>query len=205
MNSDVCAVILAGGQSRRMGVNKALLEIGDKPIIRVLIDRILPVTDRILISSNDTQSYGFLDYPVIPDHFPGNGPLAGFHSAMLYNTCSLYIMLACDLPNLKTTLLQSLISLAEGFDAAVPRTGDCIIHPLCAVYRRTCLPSIEKALARGANKVIRTFLDDRLAVRWINPEEGKFEDTDLANINTPEDLQKFRISSPHQSGHGLNM
>jgi molybdopterin-guanine dinucleotide biosynthesis protein A len=139
MNSDVCAVILAGGQSRRMGVNKALLEIGDKPIIRVLIDRILPVTDRILISSNDTQSYGFLDYPVIPDHFPGNGPLAGFHSAMLYNTCSLYIMLACDLPNLKTTLLQSLISLAEGFDAAVPRTGDCIIHPLCAVYRRTSL------------------------------------------------------------------
>jgi molybdopterin-guanine dinucleotide biosynthesis protein A len=202
---DVCAVILAGGQSRRMGVNKALLEIGGKPIIRVLIDRILPVTDRILISSNDTQSYDFLDYPVIPDHFPGNGPLAGFHSAMLYNTCSLYIVLACDLPNLKTTLLQSLIALAEGFDAAVPKTGDGIIHPLCAVYRRTCLPSIEKALARGANKVIRTFLDDRLAVRWISPKEGKFEDTDLANINTPEDLQKFRISSPHQSGPGLNM
>jgi molybdopterin-guanine dinucleotide biosynthesis protein A len=188
-----------------MGVNKALLEIGDKPLIRVLIDRILPVTDRILISSNDAQSYGFLDFPVIPDHFPGNGPLAGFHSAMLYNTCSLYVMLACDLPNLKTALLQSLVSLAEGFDAAVPRTGDGIIHPLCAVYRRTCLPSIEMALARGANKVIRTFLDDRLAVRWVHPEEGRFEDTDLANINTPEDLRKFRVSLPHKSGPGLNM
>lgn len=188
-----------------MGVNKALLEINGNPLIRLLIDRIRPVTDSILISSNDTQSYAFLDFPVVPDHFPGNGPLAGFHSAMLHTPCSLYIMLACDLPNLKTTLLQSLVSLAEGFDAAVPRTADGIIHPLCAVYRRTCLPSIERALARGANKVIRTFLDERLAVRWVSPEEGNFKDMDLANINTPEDLRKLNISPPPRSGSGLNM
>jgi molybdopterin-guanine dinucleotide biosynthesis protein A len=205
MNPDVCAVVLAGGQSRRMGVNKALLEIDGKPLIRILIDRILPVTERILISSNDSQSYSFLDFPVIPDHFPGNGPLAGFHSAMLYTTCPLYIILACDLPNLKTALLRSLVDLAEGFDAAVPRTADGIIHPLCAVYRRTCLPSIERALARGANKVIRTFLDDRLAVRWITPEEGRFEDADLANINTPEDLRKLKISLPLNPGSKLNI
>jgi molybdopterin-guanine dinucleotide biosynthesis protein A len=204
-SSDVCAVILAGGQSRRMGVNKAMLEIGGKPLIRILIDCIRPVTDRILISSNDTQSYRFLDFPVIPDHFPGNGPLAGFHSAMLHTSCSLYIMLACDLPKLKTPLLRSLVALAEGFDAAVPRTTDGIIHPLCAVYRNTCLPSIERALARGANKVIRTFLDDRLAVRWVTPEEGKFKDNDLVNINTPEDLKKLKISLPPQPGSELNM
>jgi molybdopterin-guanine dinucleotide biosynthesis protein A len=204
-SGDICAVILAGGQSRRMGVNKALLEIGGKPLIRILIDCILPVTGRILISSNDTESYGFLDFPVIPDHFPGNGPLAGFHSAMLHTSCPLYIVLACDLPRLKTPLLQSLVALAEGFDAAVPRTRDGIIHPLCAVYRRTCLPSIERALARGANKVIRTFLDDRLAVRWVTPEEGRFKDSDLVNINTPEDLRKLKISRPSQHGSELNM
>jgi molybdopterin-guanine dinucleotide biosynthesis protein A len=188
-----------------MGVNKALLEIGGKPLIRILIERILPVTDRVLISSNDTQSYRFLDFPVIPDHFPGNGPLAGFHAAMLHTTGSLYIMLACDLPKLKTPLLRSLVSLAEGFDAAVPRTGDGIIHPLCAVYRRTCLPSIERALARGANKVIRTFLDDQLAVRWVSSKEGRFKDADLANINTPEDLRKLKISLPFQAGPELNI
>lgn len=194
--SDVCAVILAGGQSRRMGVNKALLEIGGKPLIRILIERILPVTDRILISSNDSRIYEFLDFPVVPDHFPGNGPLAGFHSAMIHTPCSLYLILACDLPNLKTPLLQSLISLSEGFDAAIPRTVDGILHPLCAIYRRTCLPSIERALARGANKVVRTFLDDHLAVRWVNPVEGRFQETDLANLNTPEDLQKLTIPPP---------
>jgi molybdopterin-guanine dinucleotide biosynthesis protein A len=202
---DVCAVILAGGQSRRMGSNKALLEIGGKPLISILVERILPVTDRILISSNDVSSYQFLDFPVIPDYFTGHGPLAGFHSTMTRNVCSLYIMLACDLPDLKTPLLQQLVAMAQGFDAAIPRTLDGLAHPLCAIYRRTCLPSVEHALRRGANKVIDPFLEDSLAVRWISPEEGKFEDADLANINTPEDLRNLGISPKPGSGPSLNM
>jgi molybdopterin-guanine dinucleotide biosynthesis protein A len=201
--TDVCAVILAGGLSRRMGFNKALIDIGGKPLIRMLIDRIRPVTDRILISSNDYLSYKFLDFPVIPDHFAGHGPLGGFHSAMLHNDCSLYIVLACDLPNLKTPFIRTLVSMAEGFDAAIPRTRDGVAHPLCAVYRRTCLPSVERALKRGANKVIKTFLDDSLAIRWVSPDEGKFKDTDLANINTPDDLRKVKTGL--RSRLSLNM
>ncbi len=204
-NADVCAVILAGGQSRRMGCNKALLDIGGKPLIGLLIDRILPVTDRILISSNDDVSYRFLDFPVVPDHFAGHGPLAGFHSAMLRDNCSLYIMLACDLPNLKTPLLQNLVSMAEGYDAAIPISGDRVLHPLCAVYRRTCLPSVERALKRGANKVIEIFLGDSLAIKWVGPDEGKFEDVDLANINTPEDLRNLKIGAGLEPGETLNM
>ena len=199
----MCAVILAGGRSRRMGFNKALLDIGGRPLIQLVIERIRPVTDRILISSNDCLSYKFLDFPVIPDHFVGHGPLGGFHSAMLHDECSLYIVLACDLPNLKTPLIRNLVSMAEGFDAAIPRTRDGVVHPLCAVYRRTCLPSVERALKRGANKVVKTFLDDSLAIRWVSPEEGKFKDADLANINTPDDLRKFKTVL--RSGHGLNM
>ncbi len=190
---DVCAVILAGGQSRRMGSNKALLEVGGFPLIQILVDRIRPITDQILISSNEDSPYRFLDLPVVPDHFKGHGPLAGFHAAMLRNTCSLYIMLACDLPNLQSSLLRNLVLLTEGFDAAIPVSADGLAHPLCAVYRRTCLPSVEKALLRGANKVIETFLDDSLAIRWIGSAEGQFEDMDLANINTPEDLRRLKI------------
>jgi len=176
-----------------MGFNKALLDVAGQPLIRTLIERTLPITDRIVISSNDPDLYKFLDIPVIADHFPGNGPLAGFHSAMLQSTSSLFILLACDLPNLKTPLLETLLSLSDGFDAVIPRTRDGIVHPLCAVYRRTCLPSVERALARGANKVVRTFLDESLAVRWVDPDEGNFEDSDLANINTPEDLRNLKI------------
>jgi molybdopterin-guanine dinucleotide biosynthesis protein A len=189
---DVCAVVLAGGRSHRMGSNKALLDFGGQPLIGVLVDRIRPLTNRILISSNDPSSYRFLNFPVIPDHYRGHGPLAGLHAAMLWNSCSLYIVLACDLPNLKAKLLRNLISLAEGFDAAIPRTSDGLAHPLCAVYRRTCLPAVENALIRGANKVIEIMLESALSIKWVSSEEGRFEDEDLANINTPEDLQRLK-------------
>ncbi len=196
MNStDICAIILAGGQSRRMGVNKALLGVGGQPLISIVIDRILPLTDQILISSNDSFSYEFLKYPVVPDYYQGCGPLGGFHAAMQRKICALYVVLACDLPNLQTSILRNLITLAEGYDAAIPRTRDGLAHPLCAVYRRTCLPSVEKALIRGTNKVIETFLDGQLSIRWVGPEEGQFSDKDLANINTPEDLRRLKQSA----------
>jgi molybdenum cofactor guanylyltransferase len=197
-----CAVILAGGQSRRMGFNKALIEIGGQPLIQILANRVRPVADQILISSNDGSSYKFLDIPIIPDHFKGHGPLAGFHSAMLWDVSSLYLVLACDLPNVKESFLRNLISLAVGFDAAIPRTKDGLAHPLCAVYRRTCLPYVEEALKRGANKVIENFLDSSLSIKWIGPEEGQFEEADLANINTPEDLSQLKIHSIHKSSQG---
>ena len=189
----ICAVILAGGQSSRMGFNKALLDIGGQPMIRILIDRVRPLAGQILISSNDASSYRFLNFPVIPDRFAGRGPLAGFHAAMNSNSCLLYLILACDLPNLQTPVMRNLLTLADGYDAAIPRTSDGLAHPLCAVYRRTCLKSIEKALLRGTNKVIETFLNQSLTIRWVEPGEGNFTDSDLANINTPEDLRRLKL------------
>jgi molybdenum cofactor guanylyltransferase len=193
---DVCAVILAGGRSRRMGSNKALLDVGGRPMISVLIDQVRPLTDQILISSDDHSSYRFLNFPVVSDQYTECGPLAGFHAAMHWNDCSLYIMLACDLPNLRPPLLSNLISLVKGYDAAIPRTKDGIAHPLCAIYRRTCLPPIEQALKRGTHRVVDPFMKDMLAVRWVGPEEGQYEVTDLANINTPEDLQRLKVLPP---------
>jgi molybdenum cofactor guanylyltransferase len=175
-----------------MGFNKALLKVGGQPLIQILVNRIRPLTDRILISSNDGSAYKFLDIPVIPDHFSGHGPLAGIHAAMLWDMSPLFLVLACDLPNLQESFLSNLISLTTGFDAAIPRTRDGLAHPLCAVYRRTCLSSMEHALERGANKVIENFLDSSLSIKWVDPDEGHFEDADLANINTPEDLSRLK-------------
>ena len=192
-STDISVVILAGGQSRRMGSNKALLKVNGRPLIQILSDRMRRLTDRILISANDPESYSFLDIPVVPDHFTGHGPLAGLHAAMRYQENSLYVLLACDLPNLPISLLKKMISLSEGFDAAIPRNSDGLAHPLCAVYRRTCLPYIEQALNRGEKKFIEIFLQDILSVKWISPEEGPYNETDLANINTPEDLHMLGI------------
>lgn len=195
ISNDLCAVILAGGRSRRMGVNKALLKVGGQPLIQKLIDRVLPLTPRILISSNDAASYRFLKLPVVPDCFMDRGPLAGIHAVMKQNACSLYIVLACDLPNLRDQILPRFLEIAEGFDAVIPRTRDGVAHPLCAIYRRSCLPVIEHALKRGDSKVIEAFLNPSLSIRWVDPDEGLFLDSDLANINTPEDLHRLNSSS----------
>jgi molybdopterin-guanine dinucleotide biosynthesis protein A len=175
-----------------MGCNKALLDFGGQPLIRVLIDRIRPLTEHIVISSNDNSIYQFLNFPVVPDQFKGHGPLAGFHSAMQREAFAFYLMLACDLPNLQVSLLRNLIALIDGYDAAIPLTSDGLAHPLCAVYRRTCLIPVEQALQRGSKRVVDILLDETLTVRWVGPDEGKFEDTDLANINTPEDLERLK-------------
>ena len=95
--------------------------------------------------------------------------------------------------------------MAEGYDAAIPLTLDRVNHPLCAVYRRTCLPSVEQALSRGTNKVIDMLLDGPLSIRWVNPDEGRFQDADLANINTPEDLRKLQDGVAPEPGSILNM
>ncbi|MBN2241533.1 MAG: molybdenum cofactor guanylyltransferase [Acidobacteria bacterium] len=192
-SSDICIVILAGGQSRRMGFNKALLEVDGRPLIQILSDRMRRLTDSIVISANDPDSYRFLGLPVVPDRFSGHGPLAGLHAAMLERESDLYVLLACDLPNFPISLLKRMVFLAGGFDAAIPRTGDGFVHPLCAVYRRTCFPYIEQALERGEKKFIETFLSNPLSVRWISPEEGPYSENDLANINTPHDLQKLGV------------
>jgi molybdenum cofactor guanylyltransferase len=194
--SNISIVILAGGQSRRMGFNKALLEVDGRPLIQILSDRMRQLTGSIVISANDPDSYSFLGLPVVRDRFSGHGPLAGLHAAMLERKSDLYVLLACDLPNLPIPLLEKMIILSRGFDAAIPRTDDGQVHPLCAVYRQTCLPYIEQALERGDKKFIETFVNNPLTVRWISPEEGQYDETDLANINTPDDLQKLGVFGP---------
>lgn len=178
-----------------MGFDKALLEVGGRPLIGILSERMRRLTDRVLISSNDPGKYGFLDIPVIPDRFAGHGPLAGLHAAMIHQVSDLYVLLACDLPNLPLPLVRKMIALADGYDAAIPRTADGRAHPLCAVYRRTCLPHIEESLRKGERKFIGTFLKRDVSVKWVSPQEGQYGETDLANINTPGDLRLLEIGA----------
>ena len=178
-----------------MGFDKALLSIGGKPLIQTILERVRPLTDEVFVSSNDQSAYEFLGLPVVPDVFKEQGPLAGLHSAMLHSSRLLFLLLACDMPNLHEPLLRHLVLSAEGFDAVIPRTADGGNHPLCAVYRKTCLPAIESNLSMGVNKVTDIFAESSLRVRWLEIREGGFSDLDLANLNSPEDLESFRIQS----------
>ena len=190
-DNEICAVILAGGKSRRMGQNKALINLGGRPLAEIMAERALQLTNNVFISANAPEIFNFLPFLVVPDLLPEQGPLSGLHAVMSGHVYTLYITLACDLPGLPVSLVSSMLGVSEGFDAVIPRTSDGMAHPLAAVYRRTCLPVIEDALRKKANKVIDILPCAGLRIRWMDPGEGDFADEDLANINTPEDLRRF--------------
>ncbi len=192
----VCGVILAGGKSLRMGRDKALLALHGQSLLERAAAELSSMTDEIIISANDPAPYQSLGFPVIPDAYHSQGPLAGLHAAMAFTTRPLVLVLACDLPRIRSRHLIRMLDLSAGFDAVIPRTSDDRVHPLCALYRHTCLRFIEASLARQENKMI-AFLDDpSLRVLWLSPEEGSFTDADLVNLNSPNDLEDYLASTP---------
>jgi molybdopterin-guanine dinucleotide biosynthesis protein A len=100
-------------------------------------------------------------------------------------------LLACDLPRVSTEMLRNIILQAPGFDAVIPATSDGRLHPVCAIYSRTCLPAIEKGLRARDNRLIRLLEEPGLQIRQLTAAEGDFSDSNLLDLDTREDLEEF--------------
>jgi len=196
LNPDLCAVLLAGGQSRRMGTDKALLRVGSTPMIARLIAECRRLTDEIRISAAAGGDYASFGVPVVPDVHAEQGPLSGLHAGLLSTVRPFVLLLACDLPGARADWLRRVIAFAPHHDAVIPRTADGRVHPLCAVYSRRCLPAVEHNLASGRNKMTALFDGGELRVLWLDGASGGFADRDLHNINTPEDLAAYLGETP---------
>ena len=184
----VSAIILAGGQSRRMGRDKALIDFEGKPIIARVIDTLHVLTDDVVVVSNRTDVYSSFGVRVVPDYDPPCGPLGGIAVGLQAVRHPLAVVVACDMPFLNVMLLRWLIDLAPGYDAVVPQTGE-EFEPLHAVYRRECHGPIVQRLERGERRVISFFADIRL--RAVPEPEWRALDPagrSLVNLNTPHDL-----------------
>lgn len=189
--SVTCAV-LAGGQSRRMGVDKAFLELGGRPLIQWTLEALAGIGQEIIIVTNDPQRYAGLGARVEPDIIPGYGALGGIYTALARASCARVLVVACDMPFLSRPLLRYLIGLASQFDAVVPRLPEGV-EPLHAVYTSACLDPIRRALARGERRIISFFPD--VCLRYVDPEEIAVFDPDFRsfmNLNTPADLEAIR-------------
>jgi molybdenum cofactor guanylyltransferase len=177
--------VLVGGRSRRMGVNKALIEIGDQPLARRVAEEIGKICGKVSLVG-DPGLYGTLGLPVVPDRFPGLGPLAGIEAALGTTTVEWNLVVACDMPSLDVAILEKLFAVAEKGDCAVPSYEDGRIEPLCAVFHARCHPAILAALEAGVRKVSEAL--DPLELRYMPVATNR----SFANLNTPEDLERFR-------------
>ena len=190
MRPKASAAILAGGQSRRMGRDKALVEIGGRPMLALVIERIRPLFDDLFIAGGDEKIYGAFGIPVHRDVRPGSGSLGGIYTALVKAAHPVVFCVACDMPFVNPDLVTFLLGEMEKdpFQAVVP-TVDGEEEPLCAVYSRSALPVIERDLDAGVRRIKSTLAS--LEVRAVGADEMRPFDPELLtffNINTPVDL-----------------
>ena len=185
--------IQAGGQSSRMGEDKALKTFLGRPLIQRVIDRLSPIADEVIVTTNRPDQYTFLDIPLFSDLKPGRGALGGLYTAIASASHPFVAVVACDMPFASPTLIEAATKLMveEEADVVIAKTEQGY-EPLHAVYRRaTCLPAIEAAIDADQWKVIAWF--PQVKVRVLTPEEVKrYDPSGLAfwNVNTPEEFTK---------------
>jgi molybdopterin-guanine dinucleotide biosynthesis protein A len=188
----ITGVILAGGKSRRMGQDKAFLDLGGRPMIEVVAEKVRTVAGELIVVADDHQRYApFADLSV-PDRFPGIGTLGGIHSGLYAAKTDLSLVVGCDMPFLKPPLLNWFIEAAQGYDVVILVQGEWV-DPLHAVYHKNCLPEIERVIRAGKHRVISFF--DSVRVRKVTAQEIEHLDPALAsfmNINSPEEWQAAR-------------
>lgn len=179
------AIIMAGGDSARMGQDKSMLLIEGQPMIKYIYDQLHPHFNQILISSNDISKYSFPGVKVVPDKVTGQGPLAGIASALKASANELNFVTACDIPQVDTDLMKMMLRDCRDFDAVVPRIGQSRYEPLFAVYKKDTLAAIEAALLSGNNRIIDALNSCR--VKYID-----LTDTEqIKNLNTMSDYWEF--------------
>ena len=184
--------VQAGGESSRMGQDKALMPFLGQPLIQRVADRLAPIADELIVTTNRPDDYRFLGLPLFPDLKPDRGALGGLYTALSSATCETVAVVACDMPFASASLIESASKLLdqEEADVVIPDSGDGLLEPMHAVYRReTCIPAIEAAIEADKWKLISWFPD--VKVRILRPDEVKtYDPSGLAfwNLNTPEEF-----------------
>lgn len=188
---DITGAILAGGQSTRMGSDKALLKLDGQRMLERVYRTMAGLFGNILLITNTPERYRFLPCPTAPDRFVGAGSLAGIHAALSHATTDLVFVVACDMPLLSPEVIRHLCSQSDAYDIVVPESCSGI-EPLHALYRRSCLPEIEQMLLGDRKRIVELF--DRSRTRRVTwPEIAHLPGAaqTFLNLNTPEEFQSL--------------
>ncbi|MDZ7764936.1 MAG: molybdenum cofactor guanylyltransferase [Melioribacteraceae bacterium] len=142
----VNGIILSGGKSSRMGEDKALLKVGAKTIIEIMIDKLKPFCNEIIISADETEKYSQFGYKVVPDKFDNSGPLAGIYSSLLESNSERNFIISCDLPLVSQNVIENIINTNSDKEIILPVTTGKY-HQLCGVYSQSVLGKAESILS----------------------------------------------------------
>jgi len=197
MNNDSALLVLAGGQSERMGDVKAMVDVKGKSMIKHVIDNLSPLFEEIVISCKERCKKLNDLFPrakVVEDEHRENGPLIGLTSTLPQIENDYVVVVSCDTPFIKPRVTKFLLKKANGHSGAVPRWPNGYLEPLTAAYKTEELNKAAKtSLKKNKMKLSKTIerLDD---VVFVSTEKIKKLDRELksfTNINQWKDLEKF--------------
>ena len=198
MKKIACAgIILAGGLNRRLeGQNKALLPVGDQPILDRLVTLFRQFFNQIIVVTNHPLAYVSYDVTIVTDLLTIRSSLTGIQAGLFHAQAPYAFVCACDMPFIKKELIEILMKAIEPrWDVIAPVTREGY-QPLCAIYSKRCLQPIEEQLKKQELKISRLFA--KVKVKSIAEEKLRQVDSELVsffNINTPDDLALLRTVS----------
>jgi molybdenum cofactor guanylyltransferase len=202
--------VLAGGQSTRMGRDKALLELDGRPLAALAVEKLRALGLDAKICGARAEAAAELARlgEVIPDNFPQSGPIAGIEAGLVASDSPLSLFLAVDMPLVPMEFLRWLIERAEtsGAVATIPAAGGWE-QPLCAVYSRRLLDGLRAAIAAGHLKMMTavteaaTALEERVDLFQVEsvgaglqpgvwPQDPPLQEW-FVNGNTPEEFARL--------------
>jgi molybdopterin-guanine dinucleotide biosynthesis protein A len=192
--------VLAGGKSTRMGRDKAALSFNGRTLLERALSTMRKVTGDVYILGSP-ELYQTCA-PAIPDIFPGCGPLSGIHAALTRTKTEFNVIIGVDTPFFSDELLRYVAERAIASRAVVTAPQvNARPQPLCAVYSRAFLPVAERGLQAGEYKVASLFPDEgTLLISQRELEQLAFTAQMFQNLNTPEDLERARLSPPRSRG-----
>ncbi len=195
---DTTGIILAGGLSRRLDYeNKALLKIGGKSIIERIIKALSEVTADILLITNSPDEFKHLEVPMFGDIIPGSGSLGGIYTGLEVSKTHYNLIVACDMPFIRPSLLKLLMQQSKDYDVVIPVTPDGQ-HPTCAIYSKDCIKPIEAQIRSGNLKISDFFPNVRIRKIDFNILHDRYDQIMFFNVNTKEDyLKAVSIAESH--------
>ena len=183
--------ILAGGQSRRMGTDKARLTSAGQSFVERIANELKSFTNSQKIVGGDSAGSD-AGIETVADVYPAWGALGGIHTALSSCSAPWALVVACDFPFVTSGLFARLAAFRENFEAVAPIQPDGIPQPLCTLYRvKPCLKFAEHLIKSGERKPIA--LLQSIRTRWVS--FGELADLNGANhffdnINTPQDYER---------------
>ena len=200
------AIILAGGDSSRLGYPKYLLEFNGVTLIEILIRRLGSLFDQITAVTDREELFDGLPVKLTGDLLTGyeKSPLRGIHAGLSVSGLPFQFVVACDMPFINLDLIRYMANFASQYDAVVPFTDNCF-QPLHAFYHRSSLGSMENFIEQGQRKIIDYY--DKIKMRTVGYSEiARFDPRQRSffNVNTWADYRRAQRLLPGEEKAPLN-